>query len=275
MLDGRLSTIQGTLKHPIAQGALTQEINSSSVIMDITKTINAYPDPLGRIIKSVGPFSDGGEYHVPAVAANSYHNGRFLPRSDNITFSNLRQTVVALSQEETLPELRHAFYLNNPIPGCIWRNPRNPVLVNPDEVMPNDYGPDNFRRDVNQFNSSMAWVQKKLEKFVKTDKIDYAAQGSRSLLVSNRQNGLRYPDRQEGQHLAEYYQELQLEHNVDEYWYTSKLDNRELFEGQVNLTGELPAIVNFENPTYQDRGIDIASWTSTSDYLAVLAIVYG
>jgi hypothetical protein len=70
-----------------------------------------------------------------------------------VILSNLRETVVALSDVATNPQVRGTFYLNNPIPGAIWQLQRDNthVLQNQDEIMPADYTSDMLRDDVDDY----------------------------------------------------------------------------------------------------------------------------
>ena len=76
----------------------TYEVPTRPEITQISQTVNAYPDQVGRVIKAVGPITEGGEYFVPALAAGHYtRNGRLIPQSEHVVLSNLRDTVVTSS----------------------------------------------------------------------------------------------------------------------------------------------------------------------------------
>jgi hypothetical protein len=166
--------------------------------------INAHPDQIGRTLRSVRPITEGGENFVPALAAeHRTRNGILIPQSERVILSNLHETVVALANAETAPQVREAFYQHNPIPGTIWRIVNGThVLVNPDEIMPQNYTGEDLHNDVDDYMRMFTWIQKKLPKFVKTAAINYQEKGDRAILVSNAQENLRIRDRQGGQALV-------------------------------------------------------------------------
>jgi hypothetical protein len=60
--------------------------------------VNAYPDQIGRLVKAVGPITEGNEYFIPALAAEQRsRQGNFIPQSEKVILSNLRETVVTLA----------------------------------------------------------------------------------------------------------------------------------------------------------------------------------
>ena len=111
---------------------------------------------------------EGEEYFVPALATGHYtRGGTLIPQTERITLSNLRDTVVALRNQQTQPQVREAFYQHNPIPGAIWREIEGThVLMNADEIIPANYTTDDMRDDIDDYSRMFTWLQKKLPKFV-------------------------------------------------------------------------------------------------------------
>jgi hypothetical protein len=121
------------------------------------------------MIRAAGPVSEGEEYFVPALACEQRdRRRRFVPQSERIVLSNLRETVVALGEVETPPQTREVFYNNNPIPGAVWRvAPDNShILLNGDETMPPDYTSDMLRDDIDNYSRMHTWLQKKIPKYI-------------------------------------------------------------------------------------------------------------
>jgi hypothetical protein len=88
-------------------------------VVNKLRTVNAYPDQVGRLLSAVGPLSEGEGYFVPAMACNSYtRQGNFIPQAEHITISNLRETVMVLAGPNTQPQIRESFYQHNPIQGA-------------------------------------------------------------------------------------------------------------------------------------------------------------
>jgi hypothetical protein len=212
MFEARLYKIRQIQEAPIQKVDETYEIPTRPDFSLITQTVNAYPDQVGRIIKVVDPIMEGEEYFVPALACEQRdRRSKFVPQSERIVLSNLRETVVALMNVETPAQIRDVFYNNNPIPGAIWRQLQDNsyVLVNGDEIMPVNYTSD-LHDDYSRMHT---WLQKKIPKYVRTARLNYEEKGDKSLFVSNNQNRVKMKDRK-GQNLKEYYAELKLEGNI-------------------------------------------------------------
>jgi uncharacterized membrane protein (UPF0182 family) len=98
--------------------------------------MNAYPDQVGRLVKATGPITDGAEYYVPALSAEKRtRHGNFIPQSERVILSNSRETVLALADPMTNPQVREIFHQHNPIPGTIWQIEEDThILENPDEI---------------------------------------------------------------------------------------------------------------------------------------------
>lgn len=115
------------------------------------------------------------------------------------SLSNLRETVLALANPATQPQVREAFYQHNPVPGAIRRDVNGThVLVNADEIMPENYGVNELRDDIDEYSRMFTWLHKKLPKFVRTTSINQLKKGDKSAFVSNSQEDLRIRDRQDG-----------------------------------------------------------------------------
>ncbi|KAF2886019.1 hypothetical protein ILUMI_20154 [Ignelater luminosus] len=117
--------------------------------------------------------------------------------STSVLFSNLRSTVVALSDARISQQIRKDFYDTSPLPGAIWggrriegmdsddddedgtAHPRRrrrrpvaargdwPLLLNPDDFMPVNYTIEDLRDDVNRFQDLVNWASRKNLKYTK------------------------------------------------------------------------------------------------------------
>jgi hypothetical protein len=138
MFEAKLYNIRRIQEAPTQMAEEVYEIPARPDFLLVTQTVNVYPDQIGQVLKSAGPIAEGGEYLVHALAAeHRTRNGILVPQSEQVILSNLRETVTALANIETAPQVREAFYQHNPIPGAIWRIVNGThVLVNADEIMP-------------------------------------------------------------------------------------------------------------------------------------------
>jgi hypothetical protein len=277
MFEARLYYIRRRQELPTTDFQRVYDVPYRPDYLGVTATINAYPDQVARVLKAVGPTTHGEDYFVPCLAADQRtRSGALIPQSERITFSNLRETVVALANPATNPQVREAFYAHNPIPGAIWRVENGShVLVNPDEIMPDNYDIPQYRHDIREYIAMVAWLQHKVPKYVRIGEINYEGSGDASLFVSNLQEDLKMVDRQDGQPLEQYYRTIHLEGDIYEFWSSRRLKKIEQLEGQLNLIGELPVLAYFVNPYYVLRDRAARSCTFSTDYLGVEQILYG
>lgn len=114
-----------------------------------------------------------------------------MPRPESVMFTNLRQTVSALANPNTPEPVRTYFESHNPIPGASFRNH---VLVNPDEIIPDDYTLDDLQREIRTIRPFMIKLQKHVPKLV-SGVLDFISAGKPSLFISNELENLRVPNR--------------------------------------------------------------------------------
>ncbi|CAH0383564.1 unnamed protein product [Bemisia tabaci] len=106
------------------------------------------------------------------------------------------RTVEALADPQTPFPERVRFYRNNPIPGARCNVvPAAPFLLNPDEIMPPNYNPvTDLDDDFRDIRGKLVVLAKELSKYF-TKPVDFSSYGSRTMLVSDDQNGMRVVDR--------------------------------------------------------------------------------
>jgi hypothetical protein len=100
--EARIHNIRKIQEAQIQRSNEVYEVPTRPDFLQVTQTVNAYPDQIGRILKAVGPISEGEEYFIPALAAGQRTRRRvMIPQSERIVLSNLRDTVVALSDQRS------------------------------------------------------------------------------------------------------------------------------------------------------------------------------
>lgn len=114
--------------------------------------MSGLPKIVLAIIDAIGFVEKGDVTYRPVIPApiTMSHNGRqkFCPLPERVTFSTLRNTVIALSDRET--------------PGCIIAND---LLANPDEIMPEQYGTDELLSDIRSVGALTPVMQKIAPKY--------------------------------------------------------------------------------------------------------------
>lgn len=125
------------------------------------------PEPISTFVNSIGLYKDTTESFFLSMPEDHTSRGGFIALPENLRISNLRQTVLALSNPNVTEAARTHFENHNPIPGTVWVNH---VLQNPDEIIEDDYTADNLEDDLNSvaphlerlFQRSIPNIQEKL-----------------------------------------------------------------------------------------------------------------
>lgn len=276
MVDVKLMEIRSTLRAPYQNQDMITNLDINPQLVRTVRTINAYPVAIGEIVNAIGPIEEGDEYFIPAYPARRENrDGQIIPIPGEVRYGNLREVVERLSDHNLNQMIRQNFYAHNPIPGCIWRGtPLNPVLTNADEIMPANYTLVDLQDDIKEFNYMHAWMQQKLPKFVSTTRINYEAPGSKSLLMCNGEEDLRYIDRTQNEELNLYYTRLKLSGDINDFWSQRNLKKPDMLHGQMNLLGEVPSVVNYRYPSYICRDIQLAGWKYDTSWKGVEQILY-
>lgn len=179
---------------------------------------------------------------------------RAVPDPLTVSFSNLKRTVSMMSLESTPIATRKYFYENNPLPGAKWKGvapPRrgrrdefeiNPILTNPQDFWPVDYGIEDFNDDLQRFNGLLSWTSRKSLKYVNVEsKIVYSGSGSPTCFVSNYCEGLRNSDPLLNADGSIDWQNTAMPvGRMSEFWTPDRLDDMTMYIGMLQLLGEIP-----------------------------------
>lgn len=158
-------------------------LNNTADFMQVCKTKAILPDPISRPINAIKNVKVYDRQYYPKFAADREdQDGNFIPQSEHVTLSNLRRTVVALSRNATPLEIRRRFSNNNPIPGAIWSE--NFLLLNPDEIIPEDYDIQHLSDDMDDIQPKIDFLARKLPKYF-SESINFTIEGSKSIFASN------------------------------------------------------------------------------------------
>lgn len=220
-----------------------------------TKSLLNIPEPISCVINSIGIVSTNDRKYIPGIGKDNItaRGERFIPQSEQVTYSNLRQVVTALADVNTPAEYRRRFYRNNPIPGTIWVGaPENPILVNADEIIPANYNLQTLRDDIDDVKVKMNYLVRKAPKYF-GDPVKYESEGSKSMLTGNEQGGMRIKDRNAGELLVDHEARIRQDGDIQSYWNLERLSASEMINGAICLLGEIPATAALEYPIYMMR----------------------
>lgn len=251
------------------------ESRQSEDFVVAAKGLVAVPDQISSIINSIGVIKNYDAKFIPKIGRDNHSvDHQLIPQSEQVTYSNLRRVVEALSDANTPQAVRARFYRNNPIPGAIWRNaPLDPILVNPDEIMPDGYGNQELMDDIQTMHAKLMFLNKKGPKYF-TQPIGYDVEGQKSMLICNRQGTLRAMDRLLDENLADYYVRLRVEGDVDEFFNLIHLTTGEQMNGSLSLLGEQPQIQQLVYPVYLSRDERMCVEFSNLSYKAARNMKY-
>lgn len=164
VLEAKLENLKTAYPLPARDTDLAYPYQINSDLLHVAQTVTIAPEPIKRLINAVGIINYDEGVYIPTVSRPATDDrGRFIPQAQNILYSSLRRTVVALADPATPERYRRRFIENNPIPGAIWNNH---LLQNADEIMPTNYTTDNLRDDIALLSPYLNKLQKHIPKMV-------------------------------------------------------------------------------------------------------------
>lgn len=119
----------------------------------------------------------------------------------------------------------------------------------------------------------MHHLNKKAPKYF-TKPVNFDPDGSRTMLISNKQCSLRVLDRNQGEDLVAYYQRCNTKGDIREHHNLVRVTTGEQLDGNLLLLGELPTAYDLQFPVYINRDERVAIETSSLGYRAALNIKY-
>lgn len=244
--------------------------NNDENFLITAQSLLAVPEPISDVINAIGIVTTNGRKYVPGIGRANFTGGHlFIPQSEQITYSNLRQTAEALANNATPAEYRRRFYRNNPIPGAVWQGaPENPVLMNADEIIPADYNLGNLINDIEDVQVKLNFMSRKAKKH--SELVRYETEGTKSMLTCNCQESIRIDERNPGEALNEYERRVKMYGDITSYWNLEKLGAKEMVNGALCLLGELPNSIDLEYPVYILRNERVGVEVSNLQYRATV-----
>lgn len=241
-------------------GRLFRSIDVTVEQVQIVSELGALFAPMANLVNSIGVTKTHNALWLPRIAATEYLNGVRVPEPTTVTFSDLRKIVVLLSRRSTPVKYRRYFYENNPLPGARWKtelesvDPKKrpgpsddaepddnvPILMNPDDFMPEEYSNGNLHEDVAAVQDLIETVGRKYPKYVHIGRIDYKSDGHSSILISNSPGGIRCTDLRFENDRVIYANQRPLDGDSLRFWSPRTLSEPEFYMGINHLTGKLP-----------------------------------
>lgn len=132
--------------------------------------------PISGLINSVGEVKVGNTKYRPARV--DLIDPKFM------RISNLRNYVMQAANPATPMPLRLRMFNLNSIPGAVWQNDLEigPLLINPDDIIPEDYGIDQMRHDFLLVKACLGRISRKMPKYI--GQVKFIREGNPGQLVS-------------------------------------------------------------------------------------------
>lgn len=262
---------------------LGQNFENLLIPIDVIRAIETLGSgfvPLINLISSIGLLKAYGTLYMPRLACPMSARGFNIWDPTLVSFTNLRDYVMALSDPVTPQAERRWFYDHSPLPCAVWNQPAGhkdvaseaadnnwPLLLNPDHIMPGNYSLAGVREDVDTIMTSLELIGRKYPKYIFTGRIDYDGPGLASQLVSNYVSDVRCSDIID---LPNAYSLRSLEGNINMFWSNEIMSESEFYMGMIHLFGELP---RFPDDRWAIRQPTTAKDSIDNDYLSSLTNV--
>lgn len=95
-------------------------VRHPETFVGIVRSLTFVPDMIRRILNIAGIVKMQAKTYVPKYPSRRRRdNEGLIVEPTNVTFSNLREVVETLADQNSPRAARRRFYANNPIPGCI------------------------------------------------------------------------------------------------------------------------------------------------------------
>lgn len=80
-------------------------------LVSLMKPLVMIPDQIASVLNNIGQVKVGDKLYISKIGRTHHteRNNRFIPQSEQITYSNLRATVTALADANTPAEFRRRF----------------------------------------------------------------------------------------------------------------------------------------------------------------------
>lgn len=251
--------------------------------LESAQQVHHLPVPIAQVVNAIGALNSDKGAFLPYIAIPRETDGLFIPRPESVCLTTLRKTVAFLSDPTSDFKTRRFFYEHNPIPGTIWENaPENPVLMNPEEIIPPDYEKERWSKFEHDIYANRLPHQNSisLPDFMHTEAIDIKnnKKGNVNQLVSMCLANIRVPDRKAGECLDDYYRRLEtkfIEGDLDD-WQTYSTEplkeNKNIIKGIANLLGEVPQDDEIRLPYYASRTRSLQKQVYCCDYMSALLL---
>lgn len=258
MYEFKVMNLRNVAAFRNAPGDIYEEFDLPTEIIRVLGQLGVNFTPITNLVSAIGVLHAFNTTFVPFHPRATSINQIRQIESTMITASNLRDIVVALSNAATNQATRQWFYDHSPLPNARWSEPgrrRNadgdhvidknfPLLENPDDIMPDGYGIENLREDVNLLMDTTEIIGRKYPKYVHVGRIDFSGSGNYSMLVSNAQENLKCGDLTWatvlGVQTPDYRNSPAIVGGSQHFWSLDRLSEPEFYTGVLHLLGELP-----------------------------------
>lgn len=253
---------------------LVTVVHLESRMRDELDSVNYLPLPVASVINSIGRVEHYGNVYDPYVPNCPVFNGVLSPRADALTLTNLRQTVLALANPAV--PLRTAFFDANLL---MLAHVQGGLLLNPNDIMPDVYGPEQLRVDCNIYKTLLNQIQEKIPKMVALHRAEHESNTTALLFTRTHVNG----DVIRIQTLDNLIPDAQLSEYIRTHPTLGESNHVHTFcdpvgigaqIGIVSLLGEILPTFAFMTPLFAIRSSLVSSKRVESSFHARLSLIY-
>lgn len=231
----------------------------------VITSINICTQQIGALLRCIPCFKYDEVNFVPLFPANQFDGQRrLLPLPEVVTFSNLRDTVTSLANQQIPLAVRRNFINKNPIPGAIFDNN---ILTNADAIIPANYHAQDLRDDlyaVKGWIEAASDLRNAREKWFTKISPSELQHGNESVLVSSNSETLRITVH-DGRSVVE--------GDIEEFWFRSRMSDQMIFFGTYHLAGENASIARYLYPGYCTRAKAASGMTTKRSFKEVVLAI--
>lgn len=241
-----------------------------------TRSIVKLPEPINRIVSSVGFIKLADETFLPVIPADVVDTtNAVVPVPQFVYLTILRRTVEYLSNPDSNAVFRRNFHIANPIPGTRWND--NNVLINPGDIIPAAYDINHFIRDTMSISPFLNQIETYVPKLNAGTNTILNEQGNKCFLLSNYSKTLCQPELEGDKNevnLAKLYDQIP-NNDIDLFWSRAQLDVPERVQGIITLLGEVSSIRSQIHSICTNRTPQACSKHINFSYKSALTICFG
>lgn len=209
---------------------------------------NIRPQQIGALIRCLPNFKYDETNFVMLFPAKQFTAQQvYIPIPEVVYLTNLRDTVVSLSNPQTVIAVRRNFINRNAIPGAEFN--AQGFLTNADAIIPANYDAAALLEDVyavKNWIEAASDLKSSRENWFTRIQLSESNHGNESMLVSSEPENLRIQTVIGALEARTY----RIQGDITDFWFRSKMSDQMVFYGTYHLGGEQASLARYLYPAY-------------------------